>query len=149
MAALRRLDLAHLLPELYHLPRVAAGQGGVIGPWQVPRDTLGLGAGLGNVDVALQNTVAEGIFLKQLQTLLIGEMTSSFFRHNLFYGIISTETINFLIFGTGQLTYLTNVGCSKTSCQWPGDNLVLLILKLFGVFSGAPIKTLKSLKQTS
>ena len=95
MAALRRFYPAHLLPELYRLPRVAAWQGGPVGPWQVPGDTLGLWTGLGNVDVALQNTVAEGIFLKQLQTLLIGKMASSFFRHNLFYGKIRAETIMF------------------------------------------------------
>ena len=91
MAALRRFNLAHLLPELYHLQGVTAGQGGPVGPWQVPGDTLGLWAGLGNVDVALQNTVAEGVILKQIKTLFIRKHTFPLFWGNSFNRRISTE----------------------------------------------------------
>ena len=91
MAALRRFYPAHILPELYRLPRVAAGQGGPVGPWQVPGDTLGPWTGLGNVDVALQNTVAEGVIQKQIQTLFIRKHTFPLFWGNIFNRRIRTE----------------------------------------------------------
>ena len=115
MSALGLVDAPHVSLELDHGPGVAAGQGGAGDPGQVPGEALQVTRGYTNI--ALQNTVAEGIFLKQLQTLLIGKMASSFFWRNLFYGKIRAKTISFLKFCTDYLKYLTNVGDKRTSCQ--------------------------------
>ena len=64
VGALGRLDPAHLSGELEAPPGVAAGAGGGVGPGQVPGETLELGRGLGQVQVALQQAVAEGVFFK-------------------------------------------------------------------------------------
>ena len=93
VSALGLVGAPYAALELDDGPGVAAGQGGAGDPGEVPGEALQVVGGYSNI--ALQNTVAEGIFLKQLQTLLIGKMASSFFRHNLFYGIIRAETSMF------------------------------------------------------
>ena len=64
MGALGRLDPAHLPGELEAPPGVAAGAGGGVGPGHEPGETLELGRDLGEVQVALQQAVAEGVFCK-------------------------------------------------------------------------------------
>ena len=62
MATLGLVDAPHEALELDHGPGVAAGQGGPGDPGQVPGDALQVVGGYANI--ALQNTVAEGVIIK-------------------------------------------------------------------------------------
>ena len=89
MSALGLVDAPHVALELDHGPGVAAGQGGAGDPGEVPGEALQVVGGYANV--ALQNTVAEGVILKQLQTLFIRKHTFPLFWGNIFNRRISTE----------------------------------------------------------
>ena len=89
MSALGLVGAPHAALELDHGPGVAAGQGGAGDPGEVPGDALQVVGGYANI--ALQNTVAEGVMLKQIQTLFIRKHTFPLDWGNSFNGRISTE----------------------------------------------------------
>ena len=89
MSALGLVGAPHAALELDHGPGVAAGQGGPGDPGQVPGDAVQVVGGYANI--ALQNTVAEGIILKQIKTLFIRKHTFPLFWGNIFNRRISTE----------------------------------------------------------
>ena len=89
VSALGLVDAPHVALELDHGPGVAAGQGGAGDPGQVPGEALQVVGGQANI--TLQNTVAEGVILKQLQTLFIRKQTFPLFWGDIFNRWISTE----------------------------------------------------------
>ena len=96
MSTLGLVDGPHLALELDRGPGVAAGQGGPGDLGEVPRDTarqLGCQA-----DGALQQAVAEGVFLKHVQTCFIWKKAFSLLRDNILNGWIRTKMEAFILF---------------------------------------------------
>ena len=105
VSTLGLVDAPHVSLELDHGPGVAAVQGGPGDPGQVPGDAVQVVGGYANI--ALQNTVAEGIILKQLQTLFIREHTFPLFWGNSFNRRISTEYLIMTIVYEGFIFKVT------------------------------------------
>ena len=89
VSALGLVDGPHAALELDHGPGVAAAQGGAGDPGEVPGEALQVVGGYPNI--TLQNTVAEGVMLKQIQTLFIRKQTFPLFWGDIFNRWISTE----------------------------------------------------------
>ena len=89
MATLSLVDAPHAALELDDGPGVAAGQRGPGNPGEVPRDTA---SQLGHqADGALQQAVAERVFLKHLQTCFVWKETFSLLRDNILNGWIRAK----------------------------------------------------------
>ena len=101
------------------MPWVAGWHHGIIGPWQVPGDTLGhIG---GQAHVAFQQAVAEGVVTKDIQLFFMGKQTIPPFWINTTDPLIRTEvTIAYLIYEDitySEAFYLINVGLIRTLCS--------------------------------
>ena len=96
MSTLGLVDGPHLALELDRGPGVAAGQGGAGDLGEVPRDTARQLGRQG--DGALQQAVAEGVFLKHLQTCFIWKEAFSLLRDNILNGWIRTKMEAFILF---------------------------------------------------
>ena len=79
----------HVALELDHGPGVAAGQGRAGDPGEEPRDTA---SQLGHqADGALQQAVAERVFLKHLQICFVWKEAFSLLRDNILNGWIRAK----------------------------------------------------------
>ena len=92
MSTLGWVHHADLCQKLVGLPWVTGWHHCIIGPWQVPGDTLGhIG---GQAHVALQQAVAEGVVPKEIQLFFIGKQTIPLFWINTTDPLIRTEETN-------------------------------------------------------
>ena len=149
MSALGLVGAPHAALELDDGPGVAAGQGGPGDLREVPGDTASL---LGHqADGALQQAVAERVFLKHLQTCFIRKEAFSLLRDNILNGWIRAKIKEsyylFLCLNIIGIS-LMKVGVTRRLCSCPGASLMVVLLILVGVASGDPSSTVKALKFT-
>ena len=149
MSTLGLVGAPHVALELDDGPGVAAGQRGPGDPGEEPRDTPRLLGG--QADGALQQAVAERVFLKHLQTCFVWKETFSLLRDNILNGWIRAKIKAFILYALVSRIYvivisLMKVGVTSRLCSCPGASLMVLLLILVGVASGDPSSTVKALK---
>ena len=111
VSALGLVDGPHAALELDHGPGVAAGQGGPGDLGEVPRDAARQLGRQG--DGALQQAVAEGVFLKHLQTRFIWKKAFSLLRDNILNGWIRAKMKAFILYALIRALHGVGAGLLK------------------------------------